>query len=194
MKILWLSIADAKKSPESVKRLTEYGADRVEISDTVPRMRVKELLDLGGALALLGETDDEVSELSANVDDMTGEDIACLTEKLREAGAFDVCTIPVGMKKNRPGTLIRVVCDPEKAELIAAVFFRHSTTLGVRETMTRAYRLERSVSERETPLGTVRFKRAAGFGVEREKPEADDLLRIARETGMSLNEIREKLK
>ena len=186
MKTLWLSKSDAKLLEE----IGDFGADRIAVGGCIPEMRPLRFWSAGGELAILGEEAEYVSELTANVDDMTGEDIAYLTEKLREKGAFDVCTMAVTMKKGRPGTLIRAVCAPEKAEELAAVFFKHSSTLGVRETKTRAYRLDRTVEERETPLGRVRFKRAGG----REKPELEDIKRIAEETGLSLGEVRERIK
>lgn len=186
MKTLWLSKSDDILLAE----IGDCGADRILVGGSIPEMRPLRCWRNGEAFAVLGEEEEYVSELTTNVDDMTGEDIAYLAEKLREAGAFDVCTMPVTMKKGRPGTLIRAVCSPEMAEIIAGVFFKHSTTLGVRETKTRAYRLDRAVEERETPLGSVRFKCAPG----REKPEFEDVRRIADETGMSLGEVRERIK
>lgn len=186
MKTLWLSKSDAKLLAET----GECGADRIVIGENIPEMYLLRFWKDGDALAILGEEAEYVSEITTNVDDMTAEDIAYLTEKLRESGAFEVYTVSVSMKKGRPGTLIRAVCAPEKAEEIAAVFFKHSTTLGVRETKTKAFRLDRTVEERNTPFGSVRFKCTDG----REKPEFEDIKRIAEETGMSLREVREKLK
>ena len=186
MKTLWLS----KTHPALLEEIGESGADRIAVGGSIPEMRPLRFWSAGGELAILGQEEETVSELTTNVDDMTGEDIAYLTEKLREKGAFDVCTMAVTMKKGRPGTLIRAVCAPEKAQELASVFFKHSSTLGVRETKTRAYRLERGVEERETELGVVRFKRAGG----REKPEFEDVRKIADETGLSLSEVRERIK
>ena len=146
--------------------------------------------------ALWGERSggtDTVAVLSCNVDDMTAEDIGFATERLLDAGARDVYTVPIGMKKNRPGTLIRVICDPGDRETMAATLFSHTTTLGVRAAETERYILDRETQTLATPYGEMRVKRAYGFGVRREKPEYDDLARAARENGMSLAEIRETL-
>ena len=146
--------------------------------------------------ALLGETEERggtVTVLSCNVDDMTAEDIGFAAEQLFAGGALEVYTVPVGMKKSRPGTLIRVICRPEDEEKMAALLFRHTTTLGMRITETRRRTLERQIETVETPLGPVRIKTAAGYGVQRRKTEYDDLARIARERGMSLAQVRQEL-
>ncbi len=156
-------------------------------------MGTKDFGRLSCVRALYGETvgeTDTMCELSANVDDMTAEDVGFATEKLFEAGAVEVYTVPVGMKKNRPGTLLRAICTPEKRETVAAAFFRHTTTLGVREVETRRYVLSRTIETKQTSFGPVRVKRSTGYGVVREKPEYDDLARIAKENGLSLAEAR----
>ncbi len=142
--------------------------------------------------AMLGETDAErtetVYELSANVDDMTAEQIGFASERLFEAGAVEVYTVPIGMKKSRPGTLIRaIVRRGEKAAVLSA-FFRHTSTLGVRETETNRYVLSRVIESHETRFGTVHVKRSEGYGVQRCKPEYEDLARIARERDLTLSE------
>ncbi len=146
--------------------------------------------------ALLGETEERggtVTVLSCNVDDMTAEDIGFAAEQLFAGGALEVYTVPVGMKKSRPGTLIRVICRPEDEEKMAALLFRHTTTLGMRITETRRRTLERQIETVETPLGPVRIKISAGYGVQRRKAEYDDLARIARERDMSLAQVRQEL-
>ncbi|MGI6264231.1 MAG: nickel pincer cofactor biosynthesis protein LarC [Acutalibacteraceae bacterium] len=143
--------------------------------------------------AMLGESEDrtdEMIELSCNVDDMTAEDIAFATCRLLEEGAREVYTVPVGMKKSRPGTLIRVICTPDEEEKTVRALFAHTTTLGVRRVVTRRYVLERDTETVQTPLGPVRRKTASGYGVIRQKWEYDDLARIAREKGIPLDDVR----
>ena len=144
--------------------------------------------------AMLGETDggdmDVMYQLSANLDDMTAEQIAFASEQLLKAGAVEAFTVPIGMKKSRPGTLLCAICAPQLREAVAAAFFRHTTTLGVRESETQRYVLRREIEERNTPFGTVRVKIAEGYGVTREKIEYEDLARIARENGISLTEAK----
>ncbi len=146
--------------------------------------------------ACLGESGtgtDTVIELSCNVDDMTAESIAFATEKLLEAGARDVYTVPVGMKKGRPGTLIRLLCSKGDEDRMAELMFRHTTTLGIRKAELQRYVLDRRIETENTVYGPVRKKISEGFGVKREKYEYEDLSKIAREQGKSLEEIKNTL-
>lgn len=146
--------------------------------------------------ALLGQTEqrqEEVAELSCSIDDMTGEELGFAMERLFDGGALEVYTLPAGMKKSRPGTLLQVLCRREDREALLALLFRHTTTLGVRERSVRRHTLTRTVTEAETPYGPVRRKDAAGYGVSRFKYEYEDLAAIARERGVSLEEVRRTL-
>lgn len=145
---------------------------------------------------MLGETEesaDTVVELSCNLDDMTGEAVGFAMEQLFAAGALDVFTTPIGMKKSRPGILLTVLCRETAQETMAAQIFRHTTTLGIRKTRCERYTLRRAIETVETPYGAVRKKTAAGYGVSRTKYEYADLARIAAEHGRSLAEIRTDL-
>ena len=142
---------------------------------------------------LLGETADRtdaVPELSCNVDDMTAEAIGFAMDRLFEGGALEVYTVPIGMKKSRPGTLLRVMCTERDREKIIGLLFRHTTTIGVRESVTRRYVLDRRIETVLTPYGEVRRKAASGYGVSRVKYEYDDLSRIAGERNLSLDEAK----
>lgn len=142
--------------------------------------------------AMLGESNagtDKIVELACNVDDMTGEALGFAMERLFEAGAVDVYTIPVGMKKNRPGTLLHVMCHNSRKEAVLQALFRHTTTIGIREYELRRYLLERRIETTETPYGTVRQKYTSGYGTQRKKYEFEDLARIARERNLSLPEV-----
>ena len=142
--------------------------------------------------AMLGETmgdTDDILELSCNLDDMTGEAIGFAIEQLLDAGALDVFTTPIGMKKSRPGIMLTVLCRPEDKEKLLPLIFRHTTTLGVRENRLHRYTLNRKTETVQTPYGPVRQKIATGYGVERKKYEYEDLARLARENGVSLKEI-----
>ncbi|MBO4346382.1 MAG: nickel pincer cofactor biosynthesis protein LarC [Lachnospiraceae bacterium] len=140
---------------------------------------------------MLGETSenlDTISELSCNVDDMTAERIAYASEKLFEAGALEVYTIPVGMKKSRPGILLCVMCREDKKEEIMSLIFKHTTTLGIRENISKRYILKREIIKKETPYGEVRIKRSEGYGIKRDKYEYEDLARIADMNDLSIEE------
>ena len=143
--------------------------------------------------ALLGETEQEhktVTELRCNLDDMTAEDVSFAVDRLFAAGAREVFTVPVGMKKSRTGLLLVVVCVNEDKEKRLRTIFRFTTTLGIREYITPRYTLSREIREIETPLGVIREKVASGYGVERSKYEHDDLALAAKKSGMTLNEVR----
>ncbi len=146
--------------------------------------------------ALLGEIEDTsntVPELSCNVDDMTAEEIGFAVERLFEGGAHEVYTVPVGMKKSRPGTLIRVICRERDKEKLVKLLFKYTTTIGIRETSTRRYVLDRRIETVDTPYGAIRRKVSDGYGVLRAKYEYDDLSRIAKERNISLKELKEHL-
>ncbi len=141
--------------------------------------------------AMLGETPEEqetILELSCNLDDDTPEELGFAMERLFEAGALDVFTVPIGMKKNRPGIMLTVLCEPRRREDLLRCLFRHTATLGVREKLCPRYSLRRSFRTVETEAGPVRVKCAEGYGVQREKPEFEDLARVARELDVSLRE------
>ncbi len=143
--------------------------------------------------AASAEDTDLIWELNCNVDDMTAEEISFALERFFAAGALEAYTIPVQMKKNRPGTLIRVICRVEEKEELIRQIFRHTTTIGLRENATRRRVLRRSFSERETPFGPVTVKRSEGYGTERCKIEYEDLARIARERDLTLAQVRERI-
>ena len=146
--------------------------------------------------ALLGETEgagDTVAELVCNVDDMTAEAIGFAGEALLEAGALEVYTVAAGMKKSRPGTVLHVMCAESVKDKMVELIFKHTTTIGIRENISRRYTLARSMHRVQTPYGEVRKKISEGYGVTREKYEYEDLARIAREQGMSIQEVLEVL-
>jgi uncharacterized protein (DUF111 family) len=134
-------------------------------------------------------------EQQAQIDDATAEDLAFLAEALRQAGAVEVFSQSVLMKKGRVGTLITALAPPERAEALRAIWWRHSTTLGLREQVQRRWRLPRQQEQRPTPWGPVRLKRAAlPDGRRRFKLEHDDLAALARQYNRSLDDMRQLLR
>lgn len=147
--------------------------------------------------ALLGErsaASDDVIELCCNIDDMTGEAIGYAFDKLFAAGALDVYTIPIGMKKSRPGHLLHVICREADKDALVRALFAHTTTIGIRENRFRRYTLDRRIETIETADGPVRRKCSTGYGVSREKFEHDDLARIADAQGLSLREAEARIR
>lgn len=136
---------------------------------------------------------DTVAELSCNLDDMTPEDIGYATDKLMESGALDVFTSAIGMKKNRPGILLTVLCREKDKDEIIREIFKHTTTIGIREKLCKRYVLKRESEKRSTPYGDVTYKTVSGYGVKRKKPEFEDVKRIADSEGKSLLEVRKEI-
>lgn len=146
--------------------------------------------------AMLGETGDgadSVYELNCNIDDMTAEMIGFAAEKIREAGAVEVFTTAVMMKKNRPGTLLCVSCREEQADDMARLLLTHTTTAGVRKLLYDRYTLDYYFTEKEFPEGKVRLKHYTGYGIEKVKPEYQDVANIAQKTGQSYNQVFQKV-
>ena len=141
---------------------------------------------------LLGETEDKtdkIVELSCNVDDMTAESLSYAVNTLFEAGANDVYTVPIGMKKGRMGILVRVLCKEEKEQEIVSLMFKHTSTIGIRRAILDRYILDRNTETVDTPYGQVRKKVSSGYGTRKEKYEYDDISRIASEKGKSISEV-----
>jgi uncharacterized protein (TIGR00299 family) protein len=146
--------------------------------------------------AFLGESEgarEAITKLECNLDDMTPEAIGFAMEQLFRAGARDVYTQPIGMKKSRPGVLLSVICLPQDADRLAGIIMKHTTTLGIRRQDMDRYILERTVETVETAYGPVRVKTACGFGVQRRKAEYDDVAALAEQNGLSLDDIRKGL-
>ena len=142
--------------------------------------------------AMIGETEstkDVMYELYCNVDDMTAEQIGFALECCFKAGAVEAFTIPINMKKSRPGTLIRVLCSEALKESLISTIFKFTSTAGIRETKVTRSVLDRSFTEVETPYGKIRRKDYFGYGVSRYKYEYDDLARIASENNLSIDEL-----
>jgi len=129
-------------------------------------------------------------EISANLDDLTGEAAGFLLDSLLREGALDAWTTPILMKKGRPGFLVSALAGDGERERVEGVFLRETSTLGLRRRRVERTRLPRRVEVLETPLGSLRCKvRLLPGGGEEWSPEQDDLVRIAREKGLSLPEV-----
>lgn len=147
--------------------------------------------------AFLGESEEKsevIFELTCNIDDMTGEEIAFATKKLLEGGARDVYTLPIGMKKSRPGVQLNVLCDDTKKEELLHILFKHTSTLGVRESVFSRHALQREFETVSTPYGEVKIKKSSGFSVTKTKAEYEYLARLADENDLSIKDIKETIK
>ncbi len=159
-------------------------------------MGKKDFVQANCVRAMLGETEenvDEVVELYCNLDDMSPEEIGFAMERLFEAGAFEVYTTPIGMKKNRPGILLSCMCKLELRQQMLNVIFKHTSTIGVREHISNRYILNRSFNTISADGQNIRVKNVTGYGVDREKVEYEDLASYAIKNNISLREARRRI-
>jgi len=164
---------------------TGYGAGS---RDGASRPNVLRLI-VGESLASDSQTDEVVS-LEANLDDATGEQIGYACERLLEAGALDVCTIPIIMKKGRPGVVLSVLCSSEKEADCRRIIFTETTTFGIRRRTCSRHKLQRRSRVVATRYGEIRVKLGILEGaVVRASPEYDDCAGAARTHGVALREV-----
>lgn len=135
-----------------------------------------------------------ISVLETQIDDLNPQAIGYVFEALFAAGAVDVFTQAIGMKKSRPGILLTVICHPENLLRCEAVLFRETTTLGIRRTTQQRAILQREIQQVETEYGKVRVK-IAWKGQSPEKvianvqPEYEDCADLARKHNIPWREI-----
>lgn len=130
--------------------------------------------------------------LECNLDDETPELVGVLTQRLMAGGALDVFTTAAQMKKQRPGVLLTVLCEPSRREAMLDILFREGTTFGVREYPVRRTVLERRRVEVQTPFGAVHIKIGAWRGEDVTRaPEMDDCMQRAQECGVSVRTVYE---
>ena len=141
-----------------------------------------------------GERPEPLLLQQAQIDDASAEDLAFLEQELRAAGALEVFSQPVQMKKGRLGSLITVLARPELAEPLRRVWWRQGSSLGVREQLQQRWALPRELDTLTTPWGPVRLKRARRpDGSWLCKPEADDLADLARRHQLPIAELRRRV-
>ncbi len=154
----------------------------------------KDLPTHPNALRLLrgrtGEGRAEVMVVECEVDDLPGEGFGFLMERLLEAGALDVYFTPVQMKKNRPGTLVTLLCRRGQLEQLAGVLLTESGSLGCRYHAAARFEAEREILEVPTAFGNVRIKRARLDGRPlAAAPEFEDCRRLALASGVPWRDV-----
>lgn len=172
----------------------EFGAMPVmRIERTGYGMGTKDFEAANCVRIMLGDTEnktEQISELICNIDDMTGEEIGYAVGKLFEAGALDVFTTPIYMKKNRPGIMMTCMCKKDMRDDMLHLIFKHTSTIGVREHISNRYVLKKEETSINTKYGEIKAKTSSGYGVARTKPEYDELARIADENSISLRDVK----
>ena len=170
---------------------TGYGAGRKDFNHPNV-LRIIESSDIAES--------DEVDVIETNIDHLTGEEIGYLFDVLLDAGASDVSVTPIIMKKNRQGSLLKVISKKEKREDILNVIFKETGSLGIRI----APHIHRGITKREFVKKSVNingkdfevtFKVAyINDEIISKRPEYEDLKRIAKDTGLSLRDVREMVR
>jgi hypothetical protein len=163
-----------------------YGAGQRDLAEQPNLLR----LFVGTVAAPAHGDSDSVVRLETNLDDVPGEFIGYTIERLFDAGALDVFTTAIGMKKNRPGTLLSVLCVESAAAALEEILFRETGTLGVRRSTWQRRKLPRVEHRVETPFGPVLGKRGTlPDGSALFAPEFEDCRRVARERGVALRDV-----
>ncbi len=132
----------------------------------------------------------DLFRLECTVDDMTGEDLGFLWDRVAEIGVKDMYFTPVLMKKGRPAVKINILADERSLSRVKKSLFEDTTTLGLICQPVDRDIFERHIIDIETPYGPVRFKEAEGCGIKKAKAEYEDLKKIAMEQHIPLSEIR----
>jgi uncharacterized protein (TIGR00299 family) protein len=162
------------------------GAGRRELVEQPNLLR----LFVGQAAEANTEETDHVWILETNLDDVPAEVIGYCFELLFAAGALDVFSTPIQMKKNRPGVLLSVLASEAALPALETILFRETATFGVRRYPARRSKLRRETATVETPWGPVRGKRGwRESGLEVFTPEYEDCARVARSHGVPLREV-----
>ncbi|MEY8390345.1 nickel pincer cofactor biosynthesis protein LarC [Lachnospiraceae bacterium] len=124
---------------------------------------------------------DQILELSCNLDDMTPEAVSYAVTLLREAGALDVYTTPIYMKKNRPGTLLTVLCNLQEESRFSRLILTHTATRGIRIQPCYRRTLDAQFRKISTVYGEITIKINTGYGIHKYKPEYEDVAAAARQ-------------
>ena len=175
--------------PDMYIKKTGYGAGKRVLDPGPNLLRVITGLEQGKKPGL---QNDEIVVIETSIDNMNPEIFGFLMDRLFEDGALDVCWIPVFMKKNRPGTLVQVLCPKENKTAVIERILSETTSLGVRYHHVKRSKLVRKQVTRKTPFGEVQVKSIVdASGVERFSPEYDVCRRIAVEKNIPLKSVYE---
>ena len=166
-----------------------FGAGTKDPTDRPNVLRIILAEDAPSGAATRG-SEEALTWLATDIDDMTPEHVAAAADSLRDAGALDVTCVTVAMKKGRIGTRIEVLCRAVDADRLESLLFARTTTLGVRRTHVMRRALERDVHTVSVLGHDVRVKISAlPDGRRRAKPEYEDVRLVAEATGRSLQDV-----
>ena len=171
-----------------------YGAGDRDMKETPNVIRVvlgtRTAVSEAEAAHAGGAGSHRVAVLECEIDDMNPQIFGVLMDRLYAAGALEVFYAAVQMKKNRPGTLMTIVCTPDDRRRMTELVFRESTTIGIRHQELSRECLEREMVTVATGVGPVRFKVARRDGqVLNAQPEFEDLAKLSAERGIPVKEL-----
>jgi hypothetical protein len=163
-----------------------FGAGTKEFQGRANALRVI----LADELATGGDTVEGLVELVCDIDDMSAEYLAAVTDAIRDAGAFDVVLLATTMKRGRPGSRVEVLCRPSDSTRLEEMLLAETTTIGVRRRDVRRRALARSTISVSVLGHSISAKVATlPDGSTRAKPEFADVQRVALATGRRLGDI-----
>jgi pyridinium-3,5-bisthiocarboxylic acid mononucleotide nickel chelatase len=180
------------KIPEMIMRAIGYGAGSADFPEkaNVMRLLIGERESASAEQNPHNLADAPITVIETNVDDMSPQIYGYFVERALSAGALDVFSTAVQMKKNRPGLLITILCEPACASRLTDLLFSETTTIGVRMYEARRRTLAREFLSVDTGHGPVRMKISRLNGsVLNATPEYDDCQRIAAEKGIPLKDV-----
>ncbi len=169
-----------------------YGAGTKQFQEFPNCVRLFVGEELSGQPAAVSEVSavDAVTVIEANIDDMSPQNFGYVTERLLESGALDVITVPIQMKKGRPGHMVQVLSPADRGESLARILFEETTTIGVRQYSVRRRILDREIVSVQTEYGAIGVKVSRLDGkIVTFTPEYEDCVRIARQTGTPLKNV-----
>jgi len=166
---LWIGETDVEKPEKSI----HFPTQKARLQDSSTR------------------TQTSISVLETQIDDLNPQAIGYVFEALFAAGALDVFTQAIGMKKSRPGILLTVICSAEKVADCEKVLFRETSTLGIRNSLQQRSVLEREFHDVETTFGVIQIKVARNQegAIVNVQPEYEDCAQIARHHQIAWREI-----
>ncbi|MEO0836400.1 MAG: nickel pincer cofactor biosynthesis protein LarC [Cyanobacteria bacterium J06642_3] len=172
------------------------GSRDLEIPNIL-RLWIGEATDTVGTQPPIKLKQETISVLETQVDDLSPQAVAYTLEQLLAAGALDVFTQSIGMKKSRSGILLTVICHPDLAHTCKSIIFHETTTLGIRERTQQRSILNRQIQPVATEYGTVRVKIASwGEGEQQQilnvQPEYEDCAVLARKHNIPWREISQR--
>lgn len=170
--------------PQMTLTAVGYGAGTREGRNRPNVLRVL----IGEAVETNGDFD-QIVMLETNLDDASPQVIGYCMERLVGEGALDVYTVPILMKKQRPGVVLTVLCELEKAAAMEEILFAETTTFGIRRRTVERTKLRRRFETVATPYGDIRMKIGEGEGVVTASPEFEDCRAATLRHGVALREV-----